>query len=124
MAAPVLVGVLVSLVVFAYSQHSLRSYPAFAAPGPNFHPLVPILVVLLVMGCLARRRHRQDRRNSEARALMIAKTSDRRRATGCPPTVSAPDGHGMILIEGCVDVENTTYRVVSGRSGSLKSSGP
>ncbi len=61
MAAPVLVGVLVSLVVFAYSQHSLRSYPAFAAPGPNFHPLVPILVVLLVMGCLARRRHRQDR---------------------------------------------------------------
>jgi hypothetical protein len=62
MAAPILVGVLVSLVVFAYSQHSLRSHPAFAAPGPNFHPLVPILVVLLVMGCLARRRHRQDRR--------------------------------------------------------------
>ena len=61
MAAPVLAGALVSLVVFAYSQHSLRSYPAFAAPGPNFHPLVPILVVLLVVWFLARRRHRQDR---------------------------------------------------------------
>jgi uncharacterized protein DUF1707 len=61
MAAPVLVGVLVSLVVVSYSQHSLRSYPAFAAPGPNFHPLVPILVVLFVMWCLARRRHRRDR---------------------------------------------------------------
>jgi Domain of unknown function (DUF1707) len=55
MAAPVLVGVLVSLVVFAYSQHGLHYHPAFAAPGPNFHPLVPILVVLLVIGCLARR---------------------------------------------------------------------
>jgi hypothetical protein len=61
MAAPVLVGVLVSLVFFAYSQHSLRYLPAFAARGPNFHPLVPILLVLLVIGCLARRRHRQDR---------------------------------------------------------------
>ena len=61
MAAPVLVGVLVSLVVFAYSQHSLHYHPAFATPGPNFHPLVPILVALLVIGCLVRRRHRQDR---------------------------------------------------------------
>jgi hypothetical protein len=61
MAAPVLVGVLVSLVVFAYSQHSLRYLPAVAARGPNFHPLLPILLVLLVIGCLARRRHRQDR---------------------------------------------------------------
>jgi hypothetical protein len=60
-AAPVLVGVLVSLVVFAYSQHSLRYLPAVAARGPNFHPLLPILLVLLVIGCLARRRHRQDR---------------------------------------------------------------
>jgi hypothetical protein len=60
MAAPVLVGVLVSLVVLAYSHHSLR-YHVFAGPGPNFHPLVPILVVLLVSGFLARRRHRQDR---------------------------------------------------------------
>jgi Domain of unknown function (DUF1707) len=60
MAAPVLVGVLISLVVLVYSHHSLR-YHAFAAPGPNFHPLVPILVVLLVSGFLARRRHRQDR---------------------------------------------------------------
>jgi hypothetical protein len=32
---------------------------------------------------------------------------------GCPPTVSAPDGHGMILIERCVDIEDTTYRVIS-----------
>jgi hypothetical protein len=63
MAAPVLVGVLVSLVVFAYSQHSLRHHPAFAGPGPNSHPLVPILVVLLVIGCLARRRYRRDRRD-------------------------------------------------------------
>jgi hypothetical protein len=62
MAAPVLVGVLVSLVVVSYSQHSLRSYPAFAAPGPNFHPLVPILVVLLVIWCLARRRDRREQR--------------------------------------------------------------
>lgn len=62
MAAPVLVGVLVSLVVFAYSQHGLRHHPAFAAPGPNSHPLVPILVVLLIIGCLARRRYRRDRR--------------------------------------------------------------
>jgi hypothetical protein len=61
MAAPVLVGVLVSLTVFAYSQHSLRHHPPFAAPGPNVHPLVPILVVLLVIGCLARRRYRGDR---------------------------------------------------------------
>src|SRR5580704_2719990 len=61
MAAPVLVGVLVSLTVFAYSQHSLRHHPPFAAPGPNVHPLVSILVVLLVIGCLARRRYRGAR---------------------------------------------------------------
>jgi hypothetical protein len=60
-AAPVLVGVLVSLVVFAHSQHGLGHHPAFAALGPNFHPLVPILVVLLVIGCLARRSYRRDR---------------------------------------------------------------
>jgi hypothetical protein len=60
MAAPVLVGVLVSLVVFAYSQHGLRHHPAFAGP-PNLTPLVPILVVLLVIGCLTRRRYRRDR---------------------------------------------------------------
>src|SRR5580704_11153431 len=47
MAAPVLVGVLVSLVVFA---------------GPlNLTPLVPTLVVLLVIGCLTRGRYRRDR---------------------------------------------------------------
>ncbi|MGH3228379.1 MAG: DUF1707 SHOCT-like domain-containing protein [Streptosporangiaceae bacterium] len=60
MAAPVLVGVLASLVVFAYSQHGLGHHPAFAGP-PNLTPLVPILVVLLVIGCLARRRCRRDR---------------------------------------------------------------
>ena len=27
-------------------------------------------------------------------------------------TVSAPDGHGMILIERGVDLEDTTYRVI------------
>jgi len=31
---------------------------------------------------------------------------------GCPPTVSAADGHGMILIERHVDLEDATYRVV------------
>jgi hypothetical protein len=56
MAAPVLVGVLVSLVVFAYSRHSLLHHPGFAGPPPNLTPLVPILVVLLVIGCLTRRR--------------------------------------------------------------------
>jgi len=61
MAAPVLVGVLVSLVVFAYSQHGLRHHPAFAGPLPNLTPLVPILVVLLVIGCLTRRRYHRDR---------------------------------------------------------------
>jgi hypothetical protein len=61
MAVPVLVGILVSLVVFAYSQHGLGHHPAFAGPGPNFHPLLPILVVLLVIGCLARRRYHRDR---------------------------------------------------------------
>jgi hypothetical protein len=61
MAVPVLVGVLVSLVVFAYSQHSLRHHPAFAGPPPNLTPLVPILVMLLVIGCLTRRRYRRDR---------------------------------------------------------------
>jgi Domain of unknown function (DUF1707) len=60
-AAPVLAGVLVSLIVFAYSQHSLRPHPAFATPGPHFTPLVPILVMLLVFGCLARGRYRRDR---------------------------------------------------------------
>jgi hypothetical protein len=60
MAAPVLVGVLVSLVVFAYSQHGLRHHPAFAGPL-NLTPLVPTLVVLLVIGCLTRRRYRRDR---------------------------------------------------------------
>ena len=33
-------------------------------------------------------------------------------AAGCPPAVSAPEGHGMILIERCVDLEDTTYRVM------------
>ena len=32
-------------------------------------------------------------------------------AAGCPPAVSAPEGHGMILAERCVDIEDTTYRV-------------
>ena len=45
-------------------------------------------------------------------------------AAGCPPTVSLSDGHGMILIERCVDIEDTTYRVVLGKPGPLKNSGP
>jgi Domain of unknown function (DUF1707) len=63
MAAPVLVGVLVSLAVFAVSRASLGLHPAlaFAGRGPTFHPLVLILVVLFVVGCVARRRNRRDR---------------------------------------------------------------
>jgi predicted ATPase len=31
----------------------------------------------------------------------------------CPPTVSAPNGHGMILIERCVTcIGDATYRVI------------
>jgi hypothetical protein len=61
MAAPVLIGVLASLVVFTSSRVGIGHHLAFAGPGPNFHPVVPILVVLLVVWCLARRRHRRDR---------------------------------------------------------------
>ena len=43
---------------------------------------------------------------------------------GAPPAVSARDGHGMILIERCVDIRDATYRVDLGRPGTLKSSGP
>jgi hypothetical protein len=45
-------------------------------------------------------------------------------AAGCPPAVSLPDGHGMILIERCVDLRDTTYRVIFGRPGPWKSSRP
>ena len=38
MAAPVLVGVLVSLVVFAYSQHSLRYLPRLRRAGAELPP--------------------------------------------------------------------------------------
>ena len=36
------------------------------------------------------------------------------KAAGTWPRISlsAPDGHGMILIERCVDLEDTTYRVI------------
>jgi hypothetical protein len=61
MAAPVLLGVLVTLVVFAYAQHGLRHHPGFAG-APTLTPLVPILVVLLVIRCLDRRRYRRERR--------------------------------------------------------------
>jgi Domain of unknown function (DUF1707) len=60
MAAPVLLGVLVSLVVFAYSRHGLGHHPGFAG-APTLTPLVPILVVLLVTRCMARRRYRRER---------------------------------------------------------------
>ena len=33
-------------------------------------------------------------------------------AADCPPAVGAPDGHGMILTGWCVDLEDTTYRVI------------
>ncbi len=64
MAAPVLVGVLVSLAAFAFSRASFRPRPALAlaGQGPNFRPLVLILVALFVIGCVARRRNRRERR--------------------------------------------------------------
>jgi hypothetical protein len=61
MAAPVLVGILASLIILADSRVSLPVHPGFAAQGPNFRPLVLIVVVLFVVGCLARRRYRRDR---------------------------------------------------------------
>jgi site-specific recombinase XerC len=36
---------------------------------------------------------------------------------GCPPTVSAADGHGMILTERRVDAEDATYRVARAGPG-------
>jgi hypothetical protein len=60
-AAPVLIGVLASLVVFTSSRVGIGHHLAFAGPGPIVHPLVPILVVLPVVWCLARRRYRRDR---------------------------------------------------------------
>jgi hypothetical protein len=33
-------------------------------------------------------------------------------AAGYPSVVSAPGGHGMILTGECVDIEDTTYRVI------------
>jgi len=33
-------------------------------------------------------------------------------AARCPAAVSAPDGHGMILIERRVDIKDATYRVI------------
>jgi len=39
-------------------------------------------------------------------------------AAGCPPAVSAPDGHGMILTGRRVDLEDTAYRVISVGRGS------
>ena len=54
-------GAEISLVVFAYTQHGLRHHPGFAG-APTLTPLVPIPVVLLVIGCLDRRRCRRERR--------------------------------------------------------------
>ena len=45
------------------------------------------------------------------------------RRQAVPPAVSAPDGHGMILIERRVDIE-TRHIVLFGRPGRLKNSGP
>ncbi len=60
LAAPVLAGVL-AVLALAVSHDGHRPHPAFAAVrGPNFTPLIAILVVLFVIGCLARRRHRRD----------------------------------------------------------------
>jgi len=56
LAAPVLVGVLVGLAL-AFSHDGLRHQVGFAVgQGPNFGPLVGIVLVLFVIGCLARRR--------------------------------------------------------------------
>ena len=42
---------------------------------------------------------------------------------GCPPTVSATEGHGMILTGRRVDAEDATYRVAR-QAGPLTGSGP
>ena len=62
MAAPILAGVLVGLAAVAFSRAGVPRHLVVTTQGPNFHPLVLILVVLFVSGCLARRRHRRDRR--------------------------------------------------------------
>jgi Domain of unknown function (DUF1707) len=62
LAAPVLLGILASLAVFSFSQAGMPRHLHVTVLGPNFHPLVLILVVLFVSACLSRRRHRRDRR--------------------------------------------------------------
>lgn len=66
LAAPVLAVVLVGLAL-AYGRAGFRPHPAFAgAPVPNLGPLVGILMVAFVIGCLARRRHRWDAGNGDS----------------------------------------------------------
>jgi Domain of unknown function (DUF1707) len=59
LAAPVLLGVLASLVVFVFSGPGVSRRHLAVTLGPNFHPLVLILVVLFVSACLSRRRYRR-----------------------------------------------------------------
>ena len=61
MAAPVLIGVLVSFIVLAGTRVSLPIHAGFAGPGLTVRPLLLILVVVFVVRCLARRRYRRDR---------------------------------------------------------------
>ena len=61
LAAPVLVGALLSLIVLAGTRVSLPIHAGFAGQGPGFRPLLLILVVVFVARCLARRRYHRDR---------------------------------------------------------------
>lgn len=65
MAVPVLAGVLVGLAAVAFSRAGVPRHLAITAQGPNFHPVVLILLVLFVSGCLARLRHRRDHRREQ-----------------------------------------------------------
>jgi hypothetical protein len=59
-------------------------------------------------------RHRRSSSSNMLVARPFSIWSDRPRnaaMAGCPPTVSAADGHGMILTGRRVDAEDATYRV-------------
>ena len=91
MAAPVLVGVLVSFILLAGTRVSLPVHPGFAAHGPTFRPLVLLLVVLFVVGGLARRRHRRDPRDPRDRwEQSDTRSDDRLSPPGYPGNFPRP----------------------------------
>ena len=71
------------------------------AAGAGRPVAVPVLAKLVIKDT-----------TSASRLWLAAAWRRCRPAAGCPPAVSAPDGHGMILAGKCVDLEDTTYRVI------------